>query len=62
MNQKWEYVINGTIKINNQIDVAHLEMAQFSDFGEHITLSNENDVEVDLLLLGAEPYTEPKIS
>jgi redox-sensitive bicupin YhaK (pirin superfamily) len=64
-NQKWEYgiyVINGEVKIDDEIDVSRKEVAELSEFGERIKISNETNEALDIMVFAGERYTEPMVS
>ena len=65
VTEGWEYgmyVTKGDIKIDNQIEVSGNEIAALSGLGKQVTLTNEGEVNTDLIVFGGEPYTEPMVA
>ena len=56
------YIIKGNLSIDNTINVTPLEIAELSDFGKNITLTNKGNEEVDFIFMAGEPYNEPMIA
>lgn len=64
-NKNWEYgiyVINEAVKIDNTIEISEKEIAELTDFGSTITLKNESDKTIDVMVFGGKPYNEPMIA
>ena len=64
-NKNWQYglyMVNGSVNIENTIEVSQKEVAELSDFDDTIHLKNKGDEPIDIMFFGGKPYTEPMIS
>lgn len=64
-NSSWEYgvyVIKGSIKVDDKIELDQYEIAELTDFQEQIKLTNEGNAPMDLVVFAGESYQEPMVS
>lgn len=56
------YLVNGSVKIDEQIELSATEIAEVYDFGDQIKLTNHGDETIDLIVFGGETYKEPTVA
>jgi len=56
------YLVNGSLTIDDHLEVGVTEIAELQDFGEHIKLTNTGDETIDLIVFGGETYNETRVS